>query len=172
MLWKLAILITLAMALCEAESLSFQGKRYTYSLYQPKGENLPALLHGAGGAGRDLLDVWKPFAKAHGIVLIAPDLPKALTFEEIAPVFFRAVVGQVDGQDPQRIYLFGYSMGGYLAYDATMFAPDYFAAVAVYANFISPGYVSILRGTRDLLQSRGFPVHYREFAKQGHDYGR
>lgn len=198
MLLRLAVFIAFATALCQAESLSFQGKRYTYSLYHPSGENRPAvlLLHGAGGAGRDMLDVWKPFAKAHGIVLIAPDLPRELAFEQIAPAFFMAVVGEVRGLDPRRIYVFGYSMGGYLAYDAAMFASDYFAAVAVYANFISPGYVSILkqakrmipiaiyagvkderipvesvRGTRDLLQSQGFPVHYREFAKQGHDYG-
>jgi dienelactone hydrolase len=105
-------------------------------------------------------------------------------------------VGRDSSIDKQRQYVFGYSMGGYLAYDAAMFDSDYFAAVGVYANFISPEYVSILkeakrmipiaiyagvddemipvksvRGTRDLLKARGFPVHYWEIPRQGHAYG-
>ena len=35
----------------------------------------------------------------------------------------------------------------------------------------APHPLSSVRATRDLLQSRGFPVHYREFAKAGHNYG-
>jgi dienelactone hydrolase len=185
-----------------AESLQFQNKRYDYSVYAPKTTgNLPGvlLLHGAGGSGRDTLDAWKAFAKRRGIVLVAPDLPRELAFESIAPPFFRAVmdeVGRSNALVKQRLYVFGYSMGGCLAHDAAMFDSDYFAAVAVYGNFISPDYVSILkeakrkmpiaiyageedemipvksvRSTRDLLKSKGFPVNYWELPKQGHNYG-
>ena len=194
--------IVLFIALAAAghsESLSFENRSYTYSVYRPSGAaDRPAvlLLHGAGGAGRDMLDLWKPFAREHGIVLIAPDVPRELSFEAIAPAFFRALVDGVSGLDRKRIYVFGYSMGGYLAYDAAIFDSEYFAAVAVYADFISPEYTSILkearrkipiaiyagvqdelipvasvRGTRDLLVSRGFPIHYREFPQATHNYG-
>ena len=126
----------------------------------------------------------------------APDLPRELSFEAITPAFFRALLDKIPGVDKQRVYVFGYSMGGYLAYDAAMFGSDYFAGAAVYANFISPEYVGILneakqripiaiyagakdelipisrvRTTRDLLESRGFPMHYLEFPRNGHDYG-
>jgi len=188
----------------EAGTLRFQGRSYEYSVYSPsgvRGGSLPAvlLLHGAGGAGRDMIEVWKPVAKKQGIVLVAPDLPRELAFEPIAPAFFRALMDEVGGRvalDSHRLYVFGYSMGGYLAYDAAMFDSEYFAAVGVYANFISPEYLPILkearrripiaiyagvrdelipvksvRATRDLLQARGFPVHYLEFEGRGHDYG-
>ena len=195
----LAFFAFLAVAVAShAETLPFQNKRYTYALFQPAGDRNPAilLLHGAGGMGRDMLDLWKPFAQAHGITLIAPDMPRELAFEAIAPDFFRALVDAVNAIDRNRVYVFGYSMGGYLAYDAAMFGSDYFAAVGVYANCIAPEYLSIVksakrkipiaiyagvrdemipiasvRATRDFLEQRAFPVHYREFARNGHDYG-
>ena len=189
----LAVVATLA-----AESLSFENRRYRYELYRPSTEPAPVilLLHGAGGAGRDMLDLWKPLARSKGIALVAPDLPRELSFEAIAPAFFRGLLDKIPGVDKQRVYVFGDSMGGYLAYDAAMFGSDYFAGAAVYANFISPEYVGILneakqripiaiyagakdelipisrvRTTRDLLESRGFPMHYLEFPRNGHDYG-
>ena len=192
-------LLTLAAA-SHGESLDFRGKRFSYLLYKPSPEvgERPAvlLLHGAGGVGRDMLDLWKPFAKSHGIVLIAPDLPRELAFEAIAPAFFKTLVDGINGIDRHRVYVFGYSMGGYLAFDAAMFGSGTFAAVGLYGNFISQEYEGILkeaqrkipiaiyagakdelipiasvRATRDLLEARGIPLRYREFPAVGHNYG-
>ena len=97
--------------------------------------------------------------------------------------------------DRNRIYLFGYSMGGMYAYDAAMLESRYFAAAAVFAMGIAPSYEWIVdsaarrtpiaiytgdrdqlvplaevRRTRDLLRSRGFPVRYLELAGRDHAY--
>ncbi len=97
--------------------------------------------------------------------------------------------------DPHRIYLFGYSMGGYLAYDAALLDSDYFAAAAVHAMGIDDDYVSIIdratrkipidisigaddqmvslpqvRKTRDLLRQSGFHVEYKEIFNHSHNY--
>ena len=200
---RIVLLLCALAVTCLSETLRFENKRYTYSVYVPPSGNgsRPAilLLHGAGGAGRDMLDLWKPLAKAEGLVLIAPNLPRELAFEEVAPRFLHALMDEVmrtNEIDKRRLYVFGYSMGGYLAYDAAMFESTYFAAVGIYANFIYPEYVGILkeakrripiaiyagvedelipikavRATRDLLKANGFPVRYREFARRGHDYG-
>ncbi|MGH9763945.1 MAG: alpha/beta hydrolase-fold protein, partial [Blastocatellia bacterium] len=132
------------------------------------------------------------------ILLIAPNLPRDPAFEPIAPEFFKRIVDTVAHEapvDPHRTYVFGHSMGGYLAFDAAMFDSDYFAAVAVHASFIAPDYLDILdrakrkipialyigtddklvrladvRRTRDLLLARGFPLQYEELKNHDHDY--
>ena len=97
--------------------------------------------------------------------------------------------------DAQRIYLFGYSMGGYLAYDGAMFASTYFAGAGIYAAAIADDYSAIVdsaarkipiaiyigsrdqyfsleqvRRTRDLLTRHGFPVRYLELTGQDHGF--
>jgi len=185
----------------EAKSVTLPCARskFRYLVYSPeRTQPLPAilLLHGAGDAPSDFLSAWKSFAKKQKIVLIAPELPRDPRFEDIAPEVFRCVVDDAKKQeriDPDRVYVFGNSMGGYLAYDAAMFDSEYFAAVAVHAMGISPEYFGILekaqrktpiaiyigdqdplvplakvRATRDLLEKDGFPVHYVEL--KGHDH--
>ena len=118
-------------------------------------------------------------------MIIAPELPRKLEFEAVAPGVFRCMVKEaasLTSLDPNRIYLFGHSMGGYLAYDGAMFDSDLFAAVAVHAMGIEPQYGDIVkrarrktpikiyigdrdqfvpiegvRGTRDFLVNEGFP---------------
>ena len=174
---------------------------YDYLLSAPKThDRLSAimLLHGAGGQAGDMVELWAPLAAREHVVLIAPQLPRELAFEQVAPAVFRCVLADAErlaAIDSARVYLFGYSMGGYLTYDGAMFDSDIFAGAGVYAAVIDPDYDSILdrakrkipiaifigdhdqfnpvdgaRETRDLLQQHGFPVHYREFPGQDHAY--
>lgn len=161
---------------------------------------LPAivLLHGAGDQAGNMVEAWKKFAAKKKIVLLAPQLPRDVKFEDSAPKVFRCVVEnarQSIAIDPSRVYVFGNSMGGYLAYDAAMFESRYFAATAVHAMRIADDYVSILdhaerktpiviyigdhdqffkeesvRQTRDLLRKAGFPVRYVELKNHDHNY--
>ena len=172
---------------------------YLYST-PDKNLKLPAvlLLHGAGDRPENMVDAWARLAERQKIVLLAPELPRDPKFEDAAPGVFRCVVEdakQLVGIDSQRVYVFGNSMGGYLAFDTAMFESQYFAAVAVHANRIADEYTGILTHaqrktpvaiyigdhdqffsvasvlkTRDLLLKSGFPVHYVEFVNHDHNY--
>jgi predicted esterase len=175
--------------------------QYQYLLFSPASKQpLPAilLLHGAGDHPPNFIEAWKSFAAHKHIVLMAPELPRTLAFEPVAPAMFKCVVEDAKGQtaiDPRRVYVFGHSMGGYLAYDAATFDSEYFAAVAVHAMGIAEAYVSIVdnarrktpiaiyigdrdqlvpitgvQRTRDLLRKAGFPVHYVELPDHDHNY--
>ena len=193
-------------AVCSASdvfsrSIRCDDIKQTYLYYSPAKETpLPAvmLLHGAGDQPGNMVDAWKSFAKKHKIVLLAPELPRDPKFEDVAPQVFHCVAEdakQLVGIDPQHVYLFGNSMGGYLAFDGAMFESQYFAAVAVHANRIAEDYVGIVaraqrktpiaiyigdhdrffsreqvRQTRDLLLKSGFPVHYVELENHDHNY--
>ncbi len=163
-------------------------------------QGLPVLLllHGAGDEAVNFIRPWEHMARAKKIVLIAPQLPRERSFEAIAPKVFRCLVEDVKTQvraDPQRIYIFGNSMGGYLAYDGALLESNYFAAAAIHAMGIDDDYVGIVaraarkipiaiymgdsdalvslaqvRKTRALLEKAGFPVRYREIARHGHNY--
>lgn len=172
-----------------------------YLLFRPEGSNaMPALLllHGSGDHPAPMIDAWKDLAKKEHFVLIAPELPLDPKFEEVAPAIFRCDVedAKLAGPlDPRRVYVFGHSMGGYLAYDAATLASEYFAAVAVHAMRIADEYASIVekakrktpiaiyigdrdqfiaidgvRKTRDLLKKSGFPVRYVEIPGHDHNY--
>jgi polyhydroxybutyrate depolymerase len=185
----------------QSKNVSCEGQKSRYELFVPKGEGTkPAilLLHGSGDSPRPMIDAWHSLAKKEGIVLIAPELPLKPEFEAIAPQVFRCEVEDAKRSaaiDARRIYVFGNSMGGYLAYDAAAFDSDYFAGIAVHAMGIDPQYDGILdhaqrklpiaiyigdsdqlvslknvRRTRDLLQKRGFVVHYIELRDHDHNY--
>jgi poly(3-hydroxybutyrate) depolymerase len=179
--------------------------RQTYLYYSPKravsdASPLPVvmLLHGAGDQAMNMIDAWKRFAGKKKIILIAPELPREEKYEAAAPQVFRCVVEdarQAAQIDPRRVYLFGNSMGGYLAYDSAMLESQYFAAVAVHAMRIADDYtwivtraqrktpvaiyigdhdqffsVDSVRKTRDLLRKSGFAVHYVELQDHDHNY--
>ena len=177
------------------------GTQQAYLVLSPDEEReLPALLllHGAGDSPEPMVDAWKAMAKKEGIVLIAPELPRKSEFEKKAPRVFECVLEDAKHAakiNPKRVYVLGNSMGGYLAYDAMAFDSDYFAAVAVHAMGIDPGYDGILahakrkmpvaiymgdedplvslksvRRTRDLLLGKGFMVHYVELKGHAHNY--
>ena len=172
-----------------------------YLYYSPDAtSHLPVviLLHGAGDQPVHMIDAWKTFATKERVALLAPDLPRKLSYEEKAPAIFRCVVEDAAHFmqiDPQRVYLFGNSMGGYLTYDAAMFESEFFAAAAVHGMRLDPDYAGIIkkttrkmpvaiyigdhdqfssiesvRKTRDLLRGEGFPVHYVELDHHDHNY--
>lgn len=172
-----------------------------YVVYVPPANGaLPVLLllHGAGDQAENFIQAWKSLARKKQIVLIAPQLPRDPTLEPHIPKILPCLVDDVRKQarlDPHRIYLFGYSMGGYLAYDAALLDSDYFAAAAIHAMGIADDYASIVqqasrkipiaisigdrdqlvslaqvRKTRDLLKKSGFPVQYQEIVDHTHNY--
>ena len=201
-----SLLAPLAFTQNQARKIKFGEKSFSYGVFAPdapagrNGPPLPAilLLHGAGGRGADMLDQWRGQARKYGLILIAPDLPRDLVFEETAPAFFRALVEAVKREwnvNSQQVFVFGHSMGGYLAFDAAMLESEYFAAVAVHASFITADYVGIVerarrltpialyigdadplvsidnvRATQVLLRARGFPLHYVELRGHDHNY--
>jgi len=185
-------------------SIQFQGSEYPYAVFVPSIYDgvhaLPAILliHGGGGNGPDFLKLWQDFAEKNGIILVAPTLPLGAALETQVPELFPALMDLVKTQwkvDSRRIYLFGYSAGGYSTFDAAMLDSTYFAAAGVFAAIITPDYYWIVqkaqrktpvaiyigdhdqffslmqtRATRDLLLAKGFPVHYVEIPNQDHNY--
>lgn len=187
-------------------TLRFQGESIDYLVHVPPARSpdqpLPALLllHGAGGTGSQMLPLWRSLADANGLVLIAPTLSLTAAQETKVPELLPALLdaaGAGLNLDPKRTYAFGYSAGGYFAFDAATLLSTRFAAVAVFASVIAPEYDSIVkqavrktpvaiyigdadpyfslaqtRRTRDLLVSNGFPVRYVEIERQDHAYSR
>ncbi len=156
------------------------------------------LLHGAGDQAENFAKAWVSLARKKQIVLIAPQLPRDKTLEPLIPKMLPCLVDDLRKQaslDPHRVYLFGYSMGGYLAYDGALLDSEYFAAAAIHAMGIDDEYAEIVqratrkipfdisigdrdqmvslaqvRKTRDLLRKSGFPVHYKEISGHSHNY--
>jgi len=173
-----------------------------YVVYLPPDAKGPlpvlVLLHGAGDQAEHFAQAWRSKARKKQIVLIAPQLPRDRTLEAHIPKILPCLVGSVGNQanlDSHRIYLFGYSMGGYLAYDGALLDSDYFAAAAIHAMGIDDDYASIVekatrkiplsisigdhdqmvslaqvRKTRDLLRKAGFHVEYKEIFDHSHNY--
>ena len=188
----------------DSRKVSCPGGEYRYLFFSPadgkKTVPMPAilLLHGAGDQPENFLPAWKDLARKENIVLIAPELPLVPAFEDVAPQVFRCIVEDskaITNIDSQRVYIFGNSMGGYLAFDGAMLASEYFAAVAVHANHIDAQYIGIVdkatrktpialyigdhdqfftvqqvEQTRDLLLRKNFPVHYLELKHHDHNY--
>jgi predicted esterase len=173
-----------------------------YVVYLPTAANSPLpvliLLHGAGDQAENFIRPWKSLAQKKQIVLIAPQLPRDPSLEPHIPKILPCLVEDVRKRanlDAHRIYLFGYSMGGYLAYDGALLDSEYFAAAAIHAMGIDDEYASIVqratrkipisisigdrdqlvslsqvRKTRDLLQKSGFHVEYKEIFNHSHNY--
>jgi predicted esterase len=182
-------------------SIRHGDKSYFYRLLAA-GTTEPApvvvLLHGAGDRPEEMIEAWKGLAREKGITLVAPALPMDPKFEEVAPaVFLKAVddARAVTRVDSSRVYLFGNSMGGYLALDGAFLESERFAAAAIHGMRLADEYTWVLdraarktpialyigdrdsfhslrevRKTRDLLLKRGFPVRYVELDRHGHDY--
>jgi predicted esterase len=178
------------------------GRDMEYVDYVPQPTNgaqpVLVLLHGAGDQAENFARAWRSFAQKKQIVLIAPQLPRDPTLEPLIPKILPCLVEDVGKQttlDRHRLYLFGYSMGGYLAYDGALLDSDYFAAAAVHAMGIADEYAAIVqratrkipiaisigdhdhmvslaqvRKTRDLLKKSGFPVEYKEIFNHSHNY--
>jgi poly(3-hydroxybutyrate) depolymerase len=200
--------ILLALTSLRADDLARRSVRcdrwpMEYLLFVPPGQSstpLPTvlLLHGAGDQAEHFIRAWESFAREKKIILIAPQLPRDLKFEPDAPKVYRCLIedaGKVANLDSHRLYLFGHSMGGYLAYDGALLDSEYFAAAAIHAMGIDDDYVAIIghatrkipiaiyMGTKDqmvsltqvrkteaLLRKSGFPLHYQEMPEHDHNY--
>lgn len=188
-----------------------EGRAYRYLLYAPSRENghrttdgeigpRPALLllHGAHGEPDPMIEAWKKLATQQSIVLLAPEIPSVDWFEAQAPAVFRCEARDAEKFAPidaARISVFGYSMGGYLAYDVAMYDSEFFAAAVVTSMGIDQDYDAILtearrkiplaiymgdrdqavdvrnvRRTAEMLKQSGFPVHYVEMKGHDHNY--
>lgn len=187
-----------------SSTLNFGGTNYRYYLFCPASKEahgaLPLLflVHGAGGNGQSFLRLWQNFARQNNLALLAPTLHLGSDLEREVAGLFPAFVEDAQGKckvDPQRVYLFGYSAGGYLTFDAATLDSTQFAAAAVLAGVITPDYDWILdraqrktpiamyigdqdewfslaqsQRTRNALLAKGFPVHYVEISQQHHNY--
>lgn len=186
--------------------VQFQQVVYPFYVFVPSSvdgsHSAPAvlLIHGRGGKGPDMITAWKAFAQQKGIILVGPTLPLGGNFETaVAPQLYPMIMDAVRSRwniDAQRIYLFGFSAGGYTVFDVCMFDSRYFAAGGVFAAVITPDYDWILKeatrkipiaiyigdhdefftvaqaqGTRDLLAANGFPVKLTIFPNLDHNYG-
>ncbi|WP_041855400.1 alpha/beta fold hydrolase [Candidatus Korobacter versatilis] len=177
-----------------------KGAHYDYVLFSTGYEMQPAilLLHGAGGSPDSMIEAWAAFAKKNGIALIAPSLPRDEKFEGVAPAVFHCVLDDALTHakfDAKKVYVFGYSMGGYLAFDVITLDAESYAGGAIFANGVEDQYASIFdqakrkvpvalyigdadrvypiaqtRRTQKMLQARGYTLHYRELPKADHDY--
>lgn len=184
-----------------SKTIRCADREFRYLLFASSEKTpLPAilLLHGAGDHADNQIEPWKRLAKKEGIVLIAPELPRDPNLEDVAMKVFHCIVEDAKQRtaiDPSRIYLFGNSAGGYLAYDGAMLESEYFAAAAIHAMVIADEYAWIVkkarrktpiaiyigdgdqffslarvRKTRDLLEKEEFPLHYIEFKDHDHNY--
>ncbi len=128
------------------------NRTFRYLLYEPpavQNIRLPAilLLHGAHGQPEPMVEAWKKLATSEDIVLIAMEIPSERWFEGLAPAVFQCEVQDAEKLAPidsARVSVFGYSMGGYLAYDAAMYDSEFFVAVVVTSMGIDQDYFGIL----------------------------
>jgi poly(3-hydroxybutyrate) depolymerase len=194
-------------ATVEKMTVTSREKPRTVYVFAPTGVSgahpapLILTLHGSGLDGKTLVDQWKTLAEKEGIVLAGPDSTDAVHWAspQDGPLLLRDVVDAVAGRhpiDPRRVYLFGHSAGAVFALQLACLESEYFAAAAVHAGAVDPGYFSIfdyaarkipvalwagtrdkifpisaVRATADALKARGFPVTLTEVPDHTHDYG-
>ena len=135
--------------------VQFQQVDYPFWIFLPPAYDgtqvLPAILlvHGAGGNGPDFLNIWRNFAGKNGIILVAPTVPDGTNFEiNVVPELYPMIMDAARSEwkiDPRRIYLFGFSAGGYTVFDAGLPDSQYFAAGGVFAAIITPDFDSCAR---------------------------
>jgi len=114
------------------------------------------------------------------------------------PEFLHDLVEELKGKypvNPRRVYLFGHSNGATFALEMSLLESQYFAATAVHAGalmdedkdwvelakrkipmFIQAGEwddvypIKVVRDTRDLLKTSGFPIQLTEMKEHDHWY--
>jgi poly(3-hydroxybutyrate) depolymerase len=127
------------------ETIAFGGRDRTYYLYVPAAPApvpmpMIVLLHGTGGNGLYMAQMWEDVATREGIALLAPDSLHSGAGWDLrvdGPDYIRAVLAQVGAAhaiDSQRVYLFGQSGGAVYALQLGMLESEFFAAVAVHAG--------------------------------------
>lgn len=188
----------------ERVAISTASGERTYYRYCPsnaakKAQPLILLLHGTGGNGSELVEIWQPLAAKEGIVLVAPTSshPVGWGFPKDGPELLREVIDDAAKAcpvDPRRLYLFGYSAGGDFALFNALVEARYFAAavvvsaalrerqfpmveraarkirMALYAGTEDANYpIREVRGTREALSKGGIKLRYSEYPGVGHE---
>jgi predicted esterase len=186
-----------------ASTFDFAGKTRTYYSFIPDAAGplpLVLLLHGSGRNGQVMVDAWKDLASREHFALVAPDAYDSSGWDIKAdlPEFLHAAVKQVEAAhsiDTNRIYLFGHSSGAEYALILSILDSHFFAAAAVHAGALPPGYeklfayatrrmpVAIWAGNEDplfpvtavtatskMFESNGFPVRLSIIPHHDHNY--
>lgn len=159
---------------------------------------LIVLLHGSNHVGLSLAEKWNDLAEREGVIIVAPDSADASYWSVPGdgPQFLHELVEAIKTKYPinaKRVYLFGHSGGAVFALLMSLYESEYFAATAIHAGALdqestalidlakrrTPIHIQVgtvdgffplttVRATRDLLNSRGFPVQLVELP--GHDH--
>jgi predicted esterase len=133
-------------------AFEFAGKSRTFYFFTPGSEGplpLVVLLHGSGRNGQTMVDAWSGLASKEHFSIAAPDAydSSGWSVKIDSPEFLRAVVEQVKVRhavDESRIYLFGHSAGAVHALVIAIIDSHFYAATAVHAGAIPPGYEKLL----------------------------
>jgi poly(3-hydroxybutyrate) depolymerase len=140
-----------------SHTFEFAGNSRKYYCFIPDvGGPMPlvVLLHGSGRNGQVMIDAWKDLALREHFIVAAPDAynSSGWAFKTDSPAFFHAVVEQVKtihAVDEARIYLFGHSAGAVHALVLAIVDSEYYAATAVHAGALPPGYEKLLFSQAD-----------------------
>jgi len=185
-------------------TFEFAGKTRTYYAFIPEHEGpLPVLvlLHGSGRSGQVMVDAWKGLASREHFMLVAPDAydPSGWGVKMDPPEFLHAAVDQVRAKhavDASRIYLFGHSAGAVYALIVAVIDSRFYAAAAVHAGALPPGYesqiisradrrtpiaiwvgdrdplfhVDAVTATQSLLEANSFPMKLSVIPDHDHNY--
>lgn len=158
------------------------------------------LLHGSGRDGMSLMERWDKLAKREGLILAAPEAldPQVWRAPADGPDFLYEIVEALKAElaiDPSRVYLFGHSAGASFSLQMAVAESTYFAAGAVHAGMIHPQSYPMadeakrkiplkimvgtrdrffpldkVRGARDALSERDFPIELVEIEGHDHNY--
>ena len=146
-------------------SIDYLGRKYFYQVFLPKtfspAKRLPVIMsfHGSGSRGTNntaqlgegLGPIVREEATTFPAIVILPQVPTATRESQFVPVALAILdqeMRELNG-DPTRVYLTGWSYGGYLAYDMAYAAPTRFAALvplgALFDYLVVPNYTSMSR---------------------------
>lgn len=143
-------------------SFDYASKTRTYYSFVPDSEGplpLVLLLHGSGRNGQIMADAWKSLALREHFIVAAPDAydSAAWNIKMDAPDFLHAVVQNVEARhavDGNRIYLFGHSAGAEYPLILAILDSHFYAATAVHAGALQPGFYKLFAYARRRMQSR------------------
>lgn len=160
----------------ESVSTGIMQKAY-YNVYLPNGETQIApykrpailLLHGAKRTGASLVERWQEVADRNDVILIGPHANPAWNPSKDGQGRLTTILNDAVKKyniDTSRVYLFGHSMGGNMAWVMAATNPHQFAAIGIHAGNVPPNiyniYSSIDRHTPIVVlngtQDRGFPI--------------
>ena len=161
---KALILIAIFLASCSGDSgrdadfpareLTLNGNSFKYRIYVPKDRDpnskIPVMLylHGSGARGRDnreQLGGFPEWIREHPehfrFAIVFPQCPEKTFWTapqiENALAALDRTVAEVNG-DEKRLYLAGYSMGGFGVWHTAIAHPDKFAALIPVAGGVAP----------------------------------